>query len=302
MWQVERTPAEHVNSALALLVTGGRADMDSAIGLREIRSYLASLAAKSSTVWWARQGKNAVASVVVIHTPGKAAIMLHSTTAAGIIPVDALADVAAAAAQEALAEGATLVQVLLDPQAEDDITAFKQVNFSLLAELIYMHLHLRGRVIPPPPRDLEFVSYSSATHGDFAAAIAASYVSSLDCPGLEGLRNIEDVITGHKASGVFRPELWTLAKWQGQPAGVILLNENVQAAALEVVYMGVASPFRGKGVGLALLNRAGRWRSAKNLAPCAWPWIRATLMRGGCMKTRALPKRFASWPTCKKGP
>src|SRR3712207_8951894 len=34
--------------------------------------------------------------------------------------------------------------------------------------------------------------------------------SSLDCPALNGVRDMEDVLAGHKASGEFDPALWFL--------------------------------------------------------------------------------------------
>ena len=49
-----------------------------------------------------------------------------------------------------------------------------------------------------------------AVHALFAETILQTYRDSLDCPGLNGVRQIEDIIAGHKASGEFDPALWFL--------------------------------------------------------------------------------------------
>lgn len=258
MWQVGETPAEQVDKALALVVGAGRPEGQARAGARDLRDYLDSLPAGRHAVWWARAGPSPAAATVVIHSPGRTATVLHSSAAGGAVPVEALAALMRAVADHALAAGAVLVQVLLAPPADEDIRAFTQAGFVRLAELIYMRLSLRGRSVAPPAAtaQLEYASYGPGTHADFAAGIVASYVESLDCPGLGGLRDVEDVLAGHKACGVFRPELWTVARQCGQLAGVILLNEHLVQPALEVVYMGVARAFRGQGVGRALLWHA----------------------------------------------
>jgi GNAT superfamily N-acetyltransferase len=258
MWRVELTPAQYVDAALTRIVTGGEPEISARLALRELRAYLASAAAGRWMLWWARNGApdspTATAAAVVIHSPGRTALVLHSSTARGAVSVDALAAVLSAAAQDALAQGAIMVQVLLEPSAQEDVQAFVQAGFIRQAELIYLRLSLRGRT--PAPDGVEFLAYAPATHAAFARAIAASYAGSLDCPAMEGLRDVEDAIAAHKVAGVFRPDLWTLATIDGEPAGILLLNENLPAAALEVVYMGVAAKFRGRHLGRALLARA----------------------------------------------
>jgi GNAT superfamily N-acetyltransferase len=89
-----------------------------------------------------------------------------------------------------------------------------------------------------------------------AEIIKASYRQSMDCPALEGVRQIGDVIAGHKASGVYRPESWWIASWSGAPAGCLLLNDNPISGAADVVYLGVTPEFRGRGLGRAMLQHA----------------------------------------------
>src|SRR5690606_2604680 len=96
---------------------------------------------------------------------------------------------------------------------------------------------------------LRAVTYSPDTHADFAATVQASYEQSLDCPALNGLRDIEDVLAGHRATGDFDPNLWTLLLEHDRPIGVSLLARLPYADSCELVYFGLVPAARGRGLG-----------------------------------------------------
>ncbi len=98
--------------------------------------------------------------------------------------------------------------------------------------------------------------YSNESHARFAATISASYRQSLDCPTLAGMRSIDDVIAGHKASGEFDPRYWFLLRLHAQPAAVLLLNRVAGADAAELTYLGVAPEARRCGLGNLLVRQA----------------------------------------------
>ncbi len=104
--------------------------------------------------------------------------------------------------------------------------------------------------------DLEWLSYTPDRELLFQEAVERTYVQSMDCPELTGLRRTAEVLAGHRATGVFDPALWRVARRGGEPVGVMLLNQIPSEAALEVVYMGVAQVARGTGVADALLQWA----------------------------------------------
>ncbi|NLF31344.1 MAG: GNAT family N-acetyltransferase [Planctomycetes bacterium] len=261
-WRVEPVPSEHLESALTLVVGAGRGGPDVAAGVAALRGYLDDDVPAGHDLWWACQGAQGLAAALAVRSPGRTAVVLHSTTDTGLIPAEPLADLLAAMAERVCRDGATLVQALLPPSSRSDILAFEQAGFGLLAELIYMRQCLRGHQDPPADAGVTFRHYNARTHDLFARTIVASYADSLDCPSLEGLRDTEDVLAGHKAAGVFRPDLWTLALVDGQPAGVVLLNQNATQNVAEIVYMGVAKAFRGRGLGRALLARAAQLAAA----------------------------------------
>jgi mycothiol synthase len=108
----------------------------------------------------------------------------------------------------------------------------------------------------PMPEGTAISIYSAQTHAVFASTIARSYENSLDCPGLSGLRDMEDVILGHKGAGEFDPSAWFLLSQHQKPVGVLLLGLATHADAMELVYLGLTPEARGRGFGDLLMNLA----------------------------------------------
>ena len=103
---------------------------------------------------------------------------------------------------------------------------------------------------------MRWVAYGPETHALFGRTITETYRQSLDCPRLNGLRDIEDVLAGHKASGEFDPRLWGLLCEGDVPLGALLLARAAPAGALELVYLGLTPEARGRGLGDVLMRRA----------------------------------------------
>jgi mycothiol synthase len=191
-----------------------------------------------------------------VPAPGRTAMLFgpsqseHPETAAAT--QGALAGVLA----DARNAGVLLVQAMLEPGDGAGKTVFASAGLTQLATLTYME---RKPPAEPPsmtlPPGVTLEAYSPATHPLFRDTILASYEQTLDCPGLSGVRDIEDIIAGHKAVGEFDPQLWTLALVDGKPAGALLLGEIPQRRALELVYLGLAPAFRGQGLGKMLMHR-----------------------------------------------
>jgi len=159
-----------------------------------------------------------------------------------------------------------LAQVLLDPGDSGAVAMFKRCRFEPLAELIYLDRDVRRAGDAALRSGFVWDGYSSATHGDFARAVSATYDGSLDCPRLNGRRNIDDVIEGHKAAGEFDPKLWFLLRDRSNgsaaSAGVLLLNRSTRTDSLELVYLGLAPAYRGKKLGDAMMRHAINTASA----------------------------------------
>jgi ribosomal protein S18 acetylase RimI-like enzyme len=103
---------------------------------------------------------------------------------------------------------------------------------------------------------MRWVTYGPETHAHFAATIAATYAQSLDCPLLNGMRDIEDVLAGHKSSGNFDPRLWALLCDGQTPLGALLLAPMQPGETLELVYLGLVPAARGRGLADVLMRQA----------------------------------------------
>ncbi len=181
-----------------------------------------------------------------------------------------------------------LAQALVDPGETRQISVYEQSGMDRLASLSYMERPTprRGASAPSPvlwPHDLRVERWESGRteaerppapddlrpigtperRAELIEALERSYVGTLDCPALAGLRMGNDILDGHLHSGTFEPSLWTLLRFRSGPhagrvAGVCLFNSSTNAASgsgsLELVYFGLVPEARGRGLGRLLLQ------------------------------------------------
>ena len=211
-----------------------------------------------SAAWVAEAGGSIAWAVLPVVSPGRTMLLLTP----GGAPADPACRRAAGELVEAVcahyaARDVQLAQVLLDPADAASQRLYGARSFERVAHLIYLQAAPRRKATPPVlPPGARWVSYSPETHAGFARAIAATYQESLDCPRLNGLRDIEDVIAGHKASGEFDPRMWALLCRGDEALGVLLLSRAQPADALELVYLGLTPAARGRGLGGVLMRQA----------------------------------------------
>lgn len=90
----------------------------------------------------------------------------------------------------------------------------------------------------------------------FAALLDETYHDSLDCPALAGFRSGAQALVSHRATGLFRNDGWVILRIDGEPAGLLLLNEQPEQESTEIVYMGIVPKWRGRQLGQTLLTKA----------------------------------------------
>ncbi|MEE9405244.1 MAG: N-acetyltransferase [Algisphaera sp.] len=203
-------------------------------------------------------------STLVIPGVGHTA-MLFVSPLSRAAEINAMAQVVATALTGPIARQASLVQALIDPDESLKHAALERGGMRPLAELLYLHRPGSNQApAPAPPKGLSSVSWTPAHNAAFAQVIEASYEDTLDCPDLRGLRHTDDVIAGHRATGVFHPELWTLWSDAQGPVAVLLMAEAAAhpqappgtAPGTELVYLGIAPRGRRQGLGKALVDYA----------------------------------------------
>lgn len=143
----------------------------------------------------------------------------------------------------------SIAQALLDqshgPVAESLISA----GYRHLTDLEYLVCMMRPRAEANSQQRLEYELYSHANHQRFCEILKRTYQGSLDCPEMDGLRCIEDVVEGYRKTGVFHPSRWMLLRSDGVDMGVMILADHPQNDQWELVYLGLTPEARGRGFG-----------------------------------------------------
>jgi ribosomal protein S18 acetylase RimI-like enzyme len=137
------------------------------------------------------------------------------------------------------------------------------MDFRRLAELIYLTCEASRF---PRERtafaDLTFVIYDNSHQARLKQLIERSYDGTLDCAGLNGIRDIENVITGYQATGTYRPENWLIVRAGETDVGVLLLADHPKAGHWELMYMGLVPDARGRGWGRQIAQHA-QWLAGR---------------------------------------
>jgi len=175
-----------------------------------------------------------------------------------------------AAASKELNDRVVLAQSLPGVDERWAIDAFRDANFASVGNLLYMRRAPRsgdtklwlGADISQLtwPDGVGVLSYRQCEalgmnpETLLVQAMDASYVDTLDCPELCGLRTTSDILLSHKSTGIFDPSLWWIITLRGAPHGCALFSPCPDQRSFELVYLGLSPALRGKGLGLRLLR------------------------------------------------
>jgi ribosomal protein S18 acetylase RimI-like enzyme len=153
--------------------------------------------------------------------------------------------------------GVKLAQALLAPEEAHLAAPLVRNDFTYVTDLWYLRhdLQLAAHWLSAPAR-LRLETFAMAGVADFQSALARTYEGSRDCPEVNGVRTIEEVLRGHQAQGRYDPERWWLARADDKVAGVLLMTEMPESGDWEVAYVGVVPEARRGGVGRELMLHA----------------------------------------------
>lgn len=165
-----------------------------------------------------------------------------------------------AALEDLRSRGFRVAQALLDDETARSLVGdLEKGGLPRVTDLVYLE-RLTGVPIAVPETApvLEWESFGPGNEAEFRSVLARTYDGSLDMPELEGVRSLDDVMSGHKAAGRFNPTRWQLGRVAGEPraSALLLLADQPDRDAWEVAYLGLTPEARGRGLGRSVLNRA----------------------------------------------
>lgn len=164
---------------------------------------------------------------------------------------------------------ADLAQALVDPSLPLDVDSFEKGGLRRMATLDYLERALPRSgtlaapavpdgwtIEPPAPASVldgaDASALGAACRAELIALLESTYVDTMDCPGLAGMRATSDVLDGHFGAGARRRH-WLVARRAGVAQGLCLLNASPDGSSAELAYFGVAPEARGRGIARALL-------------------------------------------------
>ncbi len=154
------------------------------------------------------------------------------------------------------AKGARLAEVLLSATDNDLAPALLRNGFQHVTRLWYLRHNLERLPRPARAPALVYQPYRPENASLFHESLLRTYDDSLDCPELNGVRCVEEIIAGHQAQGIYDPDRWWLVRLEGQPVGVLLLSEMPEYSDWGLSYLGVVPEARRQGIGRQLAIKA----------------------------------------------
>ncbi|MGE3406101.1 MAG: GNAT family N-acetyltransferase [Pirellulales bacterium] len=171
------------------------------------------------------------------------------------------------AVQELSRAGMRLAQALIETPAAQYPESWQAAGFAHSADLAYLSAGESAFPVVLPDDGLQFEAFQESQSPRLASLIEQTYQGSLDCPALDGVRNLDDVLSGYRATGLYDPANWFFARQGGQDIGCLLLTTHpagleIADSPLELVYMGVVPAARGQGFGRGLVRYA-QWHARR---------------------------------------
>lgn len=153
--------------------------------------------------------------------------------------------------------GAKLAQALLAPEEAHLGESLARNGFQHITNLWYMRHEME---LPPQllghAERLTCQTFADCDVRTFQETLLRSYDDTLDCPEVNGVRTIDEIIEGHKHQGVHDPNHWWLAFDGSRPVGVLITTAMPEVDAWDMAYLGIVADARGRGFGRELTTKA----------------------------------------------
>jgi ribosomal protein S18 acetylase RimI-like enzyme len=150
--------------------------------------------------------------------------------------------------------GARLGQAIVAPADAAHAVPLVRCGFACVTQLLYME-----RALDPlrceVTNALRYELFTPATEPCFRDSLARSYVGTLDCPELNGLRSIDEILAGYQAASAGGTAPWWVVRSGDDVIAVAILTE-LPEGAWDLSYLGVLPEHRGRGIGRRITAHA----------------------------------------------
>jgi ribosomal protein S18 acetylase RimI-like enzyme len=159
-----------------------------------------------------------------------------------------------------------LVQALMHRPTREGEALLIRNGFQSVTDLVTLARDLDDPIAETTVDSLSYEPYNPDQPVAFEKTLQATYEGSLDCPEVNGLRTIAEVIAGHQSQGKYEPANWWLVRRGGEPVGVVVQIDHLLSEEREVGYLGVIPTVRGYGIAGAIMERILRTARAARMA------------------------------------
>lgn len=217
----------------------------------------------------AERGEKLVGAILAQQIAGKAATLWPPQLASGESEPAIAEQLLARVEQELAAQDTHLCQALLSKGQAQASAALADAGYQHPADLLYMTCEPNHFPAAAPDfSEFRLRSFQPGKEAKLAQLIDETYISTQDCPSLNGLRSTLDVVLGYQHVGEFRPNRWLILEHlspQSTPraAGCLLLARHSPHHTMELIYVGVTPAFRQQGLGRMLTQQA-QWLAAQD--------------------------------------
>ena len=182
---------------------------------------------------------------------------------------------------------ACLAQGLVTTDSGQDARWLKSCGYHHIADLLYMVSDRSKFPESNPACHLQYRPFSEGMEDRLVLLIEETYLGTLDCPVLNGVRNPYDVLESYRNTGIYNPNRWFFLEHNSRDVGCLLLVDHPDQRHWEIVYTGLVPASRGRGWGLEavlyaqwLASQADRDRLVLSVDANNKPAIRTYVLTG----------------------
>ncbi|HMC66626.1 MAG TPA: GNAT family N-acetyltransferase, partial [Gemmataceae bacterium] len=207
----------------------------------------------------AHLGSQLLGVLVCLPVPGASGLVWPPQVQAGPWQAAVEDELVQHAASWLQSRGAKLAQSLLNPADAHLARPLERNGFRHITSLWYLRCKLDAADQDTAGESsLEFRTFRDTDQRLFEQTLLRSYEGTLDCPEVNDVRTLDEILTGHRAQGSYSPDRWWLALHGDEPVGVLLLAEVPEWNSWDVSYVGVVPDARRRGFGRELMTKAFR--------------------------------------------